>query len=428
MKIARNKGYNPYVLSVAGERLIIIRDMKAKLLIKLAALATLSLTAIVPFNSVKAQSAFEEQDIDQKEVIAVARPYGNNQYDLLVIEQIPGKQQCWQENGSGPAMIDPLLLNFDFTGICRRATDSNGYSIRIDGTDYGLNYILRLVERGGELYLVGTPRSPKDSEVVVARTRGLNRGFMKLVLEPGWKFSRRAFQGKALGHYYLSGNAAEIAAAGQKLPDTTTTPSASSNFKDIANDIYRAEIDQAVALGFVAGFKEDNTFRPDTPVTREQFVSMAIEAMKTIVTVNLDAAPQKAVTQFTDVEDTRWSAKKIKWAQANGIVAGKANDEFRPTDPITRAELMAILKQMTLYIQAQQKRTPELTVTKTAANFTDISGHWAAPLVTQMSGFCGVASPLNEQGTAFAPNDPAQRNYAAAALVRTINCVKPTSK
>jgi hypothetical protein len=31
-----------------------------------------------------------------------------------------------------------------------------------------------------------------------------------------------------------------------------------------------------------------------------------------------------------------------------------------------------------------------------------------------MSGFCGVASPLNEQGSAFVPNDPARRNYAAA--------------
>jgi hypothetical protein len=49
------------------------------------------------------------------------------------LEQIPGKQKCWSESGSNPVMIDPLLLNFDFTGICRRATDSNGYSIRLDG-------------------------------------------------------------------------------------------------------------------------------------------------------------------------------------------------------------------------------------------------------------------------------------------------------
>jgi hypothetical protein len=45
-----------------------------------------------------------------------------------------------------------------------------------------------------------------------------------------------------------------------------------------------------------------------------------------------------------------------------------------------------------------------------------------------MSGFCGVASPLNEQGSSFVPNDPARRNYAAAAIVRTLDCVKTAKK
>ncbi|WLT37347.1 DUF3747 domain-containing protein [Synechocystis sp. B12] len=42
-------------------------------------------------------STFTETAIDQTEVIAVARPYGveTTKYDLLVIEQIPGKNKCW---------------------------------------------------------------------------------------------------------------------------------------------------------------------------------------------------------------------------------------------------------------------------------------------------------------------------------------------
>jgi len=154
----------------------------------------------------------------------------------------------------------------------------------------------------------------------------------------------------------------------------------------------------------VAGFKEDNTFRPENPVTREQFVSMIIEGMGTVTKINLEEIPPGSGS-FNDVEATRWSAKKIQWARANGIVAGKANGEFRPTDPIT-----------------------DLAQTKTPVNFSDTSGHWAASLITQMSGFCGVASPLNERGSSFVPNDPARRNYAAAAIVRTLDCVKTAKK
>jgi len=44
--------------------------------------------------------------------------------------------------------------------------------------------------------------------------------------------------------------------------------------------------------------------------------------------------------------------------------------------------------------------------------------------VGQMSSYCGVASPLNERGSDFAPDSAAQRNYAAAATLRMLNCVK----
>jgi hypothetical protein len=154
---------------------------------------------------------------------------------------------------------------------------------------------------------------------------------------------------------------------------------------------------------------------------------MIIEGMGTVTKINLEDIPPGSGS-FNDVEATRWSAKKIQWARANGIVAGKANGEFRPGDPITRAELMAILKQAATYLKTQQKQAPDLAQTKTPVNFSDTSGHWAAGLITQMSGFCAVASPLNEQGSAFVPNDPARRNYAAAAIVRTLDCVKTAKK
>ncbi|MGA1621635.1 MAG: DUF3747 domain-containing protein [Synechocystis sp.] len=172
----------------------------------------LGLTLPCTFLRPSLASEFTETAIEQIQVIAVARPYGTEttKYDLLVIEQIPDKKQCWQTSGATPALVDPLLLNYDFTGHCRRATDSNGYSVRIDGQDYGLEYLLRLVPRDNELVLVATSRTGKAPELVLGSTKGIASGFMQVQLNPGWQFTKRTYQGKVLGHFYISGSQASL--------------------------------------------------------------------------------------------------------------------------------------------------------------------------------------------------------------------------
>jgi hypothetical protein len=180
--------------------------MKLPLFFRFIPIATVTLTAFIanlPVNAVD----FQQQEVEQNQFVAIARPYGGNKYDLLILRQIPGQRQCWQERGSNPVIIDPLLLNFDFTGSCERSTDSNGYSIRLNGQDLGLDYLLRVVERNGELVLVGTSRRNGNSEeITIGRTRGLSQGLIKIDLDGGWRFSKRAYQGRALSHVYLTGD------------------------------------------------------------------------------------------------------------------------------------------------------------------------------------------------------------------------------
>ncbi|MGL5032380.1 MAG: DUF3747 domain-containing protein, partial [Microcystaceae cyanobacterium] len=183
--------------------------MKFTLAFKSALLTSLAL-GCYSVDSALAQSQFTETALDQAKMTAIARPYGQGKYDLLVIEQVPNKKQCWSESGAAPVLINPLLLNYDFTGHCRRSTDSNGYSIRIDGTDYGLEYLFRLVPRGNELVLVATSRSGKLPELVVGSTQGLASGFMKIILYPGWQFTKRTYGNKPLGHFYFSASQANI--------------------------------------------------------------------------------------------------------------------------------------------------------------------------------------------------------------------------
>ncbi|MFO0165609.1 MAG: DUF3747 domain-containing protein [Microcystis sp.] len=147
---------------------------------------------------------FEQREVNQEDFIAIARPYGNGKYDLLILQQIQGKRQCWAVNGTEPTIVQPLLLDFDFTGSCERATDSNGYSLRIQGKDYGLEYLLRIVQRNGELVLVGTPRNPRQSEVIIGRTKGLGSGLIQIYLIDGWRFTKRSLAGQNLSHIYLT--------------------------------------------------------------------------------------------------------------------------------------------------------------------------------------------------------------------------------
>ncbi len=196
--------------------------MKINFSDKFAAIASLILTSIplaLPANAAQ----FTETLIDQTQVIAIARPYGDRKYDLLVIEQIPKKKQCWAESGSMPVMVDPLLLNYDFTGICRRSTDSNGYSVRLDGEDYGLEYLLRIVPRGNELVLVATSRTGKAPELIIGSTQGLQAGFMKIILKPGWQFTKRTFNNKVLGHFYFSGKQSDVLNPSNVQPQTPAT-------------------------------------------------------------------------------------------------------------------------------------------------------------------------------------------------------------
>jgi N-acetylmuramoyl-L-alanine amidase len=151
---------------------------------------------------------FGQQPIPQDSIIAVATPVRNGQLHLLtILEQKPNQRQCWSESGSEPAVVDPLLLNFDFTGACERQTDGNGYSVRINGQDLGVAYRLMISRRQNELVLFARPvRDRTAPPIEIGRTRGLADGFLRIYLNPGWEMTRRTYNGQTLGHIYLTHN------------------------------------------------------------------------------------------------------------------------------------------------------------------------------------------------------------------------------
>ena len=214
--------------------------------------------------------------------------------------------------------------------------------------------------------------------------------------------------------------------ASQMAQMENASPSSALPFKDISKNVYKPEILKGFELKIVEGFP-DGTFRPNQPVTREQAVSMIVDAINLITPVDLEATPTQTVRPFTDVPSDRWSAKKIAWAQWNIWPAGTPTGKFRPTDNITRAELVAFLRRAAERTKVKLGRSPALTATQPPIKFSDVSG-FNEQLTMQMSAYCRVASPLNEKGKQFAPNKAAHRDYTTAALVRMLTCVRNDTK
>lgn len=157
------------------------------------------------FTSVPKAVAFEEQAVNPAQFLVVAVPFGYKEYRLEIIEQIPGKQPCWQESGSAPVTVNLLLNNFDYTGSCKRTTNNNGYTLRLNGQDDAVSYVNKIIENNGELQLIAFHKDPKISDLVIGKTKGLTGSPMRIFLEPGWQITKRIHQGQVLDHLYLSG-------------------------------------------------------------------------------------------------------------------------------------------------------------------------------------------------------------------------------
>ncbi len=183
-------------------------------------------------------ATFGQQEVSQNNIIAIASPVnGGETHQLLVVEQVSDSQACWQENQDIAGTIEPLLLNFDFTGICSRATDSNGYSIRVGGEDLGLQYVLRVVQSDNVMRLVGIPISDRSApKLEIGRTKGVTADFVKIQLNPGWRFTKRTYNGQTLGHYYFTNDQSlaalaadsDSAGSGSNTPPSTGTGAVTS--------------------------------------------------------------------------------------------------------------------------------------------------------------------------------------------------------
>ncbi len=116
---------------------------------------------------------------------------------------------------------------------------------------------------------------------------------------------------------------------------------ASPHFTDVAADHpYRTAIYELADRGIITGF-ENQTFRPDDPVSRQQFAKMIVKTMGLLVTGS-ETCP------FTDVlvqvgTDPFYPSKYVAVCADHGITVGYPGGLFKPYDSITRQQLITMV-------------------------------------------------------------------------------------
>ena len=193
----------------------------------LASAGVLACTVLMgPQVPARAQALFNAAEVEQNRFVIVAAPIGDgSRAQLNIYEQRSAARPCFEVQGSSPAVVNPLLATFDFTGICNRFIDANGYSVRVGGADLATSYRLTVLRQSGDNVLLAVPtKAGAGPEMLVARTQGPGAGFLQLVFEPGWQLKRRAYGGRNLGHVYLYRDTWPDAAIQPGLPVVAPSP------------------------------------------------------------------------------------------------------------------------------------------------------------------------------------------------------------
>jgi hypothetical protein len=207
------------------------------------------------------------------------------------------------------------------------------------------------------------------------------------------------------------------------VPEAPPTPAIT--FTDLKGSPYSDAILRAAnQYKLVAGY-EDGSFKPTSPVSREQAVALLVAALKQKVANPAAVLVPDHLTQppFSDLDLNRWSAPRLHFARRAGLIAGDDRGHFNPEAPLSRAQLIAITHQALRYaLWADFGKTTvpiaQMLTPATPYRFEDVpAGHWAAAVIETMAAV-GLALPLAEATpNTFAPDLPAQRDYTVATVV-----------
>ena len=119
------------------------------------------------------------------------------------------------------------------------------------------------------------------------------------------------------------------------------------SFPDIPDGSwYEEAVGTLASIGFITGYP-DGSFRPNTYITRAEFVTMTVRFAKELPIV-MKPLP------FADVPDNHWALINIDAAVQYGWVIGYGDGRFAPEDFINRAEVVTLVNRMLVRVPDQE--------------------------------------------------------------------------
>ncbi len=145
---------------------------------------------------------------------------------------------------------------------------------------------------------------------------------------------------------------------------TAVTPTAADRLTDIKDHYAEAHIKKLVNYDVINGY-EDNTFKPENPITRAEYAVMVAKALENACGYKLDTS-----YAFTDI-DGHFAADSIAKVCACGIINGFEDRTYRPDEYITREQAAMITANFLLYCGLTLKEVGR-AFPDTATSYADI--------------------------------------------------------
>lgn len=120
------------------------------------------------------------------------------------------------------------------------------------------------------------------------------------------------------------------------------TSAEDAGFGDVAeNDWYATAVNWAASVGVVNGY-EDNTFRPNAPITREQMAAILYNYADY---KGYDVSARADLSGYADAANiSSWAEDVLAWANAEGLINGMTATTIDPQGATTRAQTAAMFE------------------------------------------------------------------------------------
>ena len=120
------------------------------------------------------------------------------------------------------------------------------------------------------------------------------------------------------------------------------TSAEDAGFADVAaNDWYATAVNWAASVGVVNGY-EDNTFRPNDAITREQMAAILYNYADY---KGYDVSARADLSDYADAASiSSWAEDVLSWANAEGLINGMTATTIDPQGATTRAQTAAMFE------------------------------------------------------------------------------------